>query len=297
MNNTQLIIKEICEELGINFRLVSKDWIMILEKDNKVKYVVGHKYPLNDQSSGKLCDDKYAVYEVMSYFNIPVVEHYLVYKKYNKDKVVEYASKYSNDMVVKDNLGTCGNDMYHTHGVEELLNKLDLLLIKNDSVSISPYYDIKTEYRNIILNDKVELLYGKKKPIVVGDGISTIYELLCKFNPNYFSKIKGSDLDKVLIKDDVFEYNWQFNLSKGSMPFFIDDQTKENIIKDMALRIAKKLGIKFASIDIIELYDGSYMLLEVNSGVMMDNFSKNMSNGKEIAKGIYTKVLNEMFND
>ena len=35
MNNVQKIIKEICDEKDIKFKLLSKDWIMMLEKDNK----------------------------------------------------------------------------------------------------------------------------------------------------------------------------------------------------------------------------------------------------------------------
>jgi glutathione synthase/RimK-type ligase-like ATP-grasp enzyme len=63
----------------------------------------------------------------------------------------------------------------------------------------------------------------------------------------------------------------------------------------MALEVAKVLGIKFASIDIVELYDGKLLVLEANSGVMMNNFSVNLSEGKNIAKIIYTKVLEDMF--
>ena len=38
MNNVQKIVKEICDELGIKFTLVSQNWIMVLEKDEKIKF-------------------------------------------------------------------------------------------------------------------------------------------------------------------------------------------------------------------------------------------------------------------
>ena len=63
----------------------------------------------------------------------------------------------------------------------------------------------------------------------------------------------------------------------------------------MAIQIAGIIGVKFASIDLIELTDGSLILLEANSGVMMDKFSELIPNGREIAKGIYAKVIDEMF--
>lgn len=295
MNNVQKIIKEICDENGISFKLVSKDWVSILEKDNKYRYIIGYKFPLNNQSSSKICDDKFALYEVIKEFKIPVVEHNIVYNDYDIKKLNEYCKQFNYDMVIKNNCGTCGNDMYHVNSFDEIISKMNLLFAGNKSVSISPYYEIKTEYRIIVLNDNVELVYGKKKPIVVGDGKSTIYELLCLFNQNYFMNIKDDNLNRVLKEGEIFEYNWQFNLSKGAMPFLLENTLLEDKLKIMAIEIAQILGIKFASIDIIELIDGTLLLLEVNSGVMMDNFSKSIDNGKNIVKSIYTKVINEMF--
>lgn len=296
MNNVQKIIKEICDELNIKFSLISQNWIMVLEKDEKIKYVVGYKFPLNDQATGRVCDDKYALYEVLTKFNIPIIEHKIIHKNYNRDNIIEYCNKYNNDMVIKTNLGTCGSGVFHKTNIDEIFGVMDDLLVDNYSISLCPYYDIKTEYRSIVLNDNVELVYGKIKPIVVGDGKKTIYELLLEFNRNYFSNVCCDEkLSRVLLKDEVYEYNWQFNLSKGAMPFLLEDKDKENEIRKMALNVSKVLGVNFASVDIIELSNGDLLVLEVNSGVMMSNFSVNLSNGKDIAKEIYTKVVNEMF--
>lgn len=296
MNNVQKILKEICDELNIKFTLVSKNWVIVMEKEDKVRYVVGFKFPLNDQASSRVCDDKYALYEVMKHFEIPVTEHFIIHKNYKKENIINVCNKYNNDVVIKANLGTCGNDVYHRTDIDSIYEVIDELLIDNYSISLCPYYDIKTEYRSIILNDNVEVVYGKIKPIVIGDGKKTIYELLLDFNNVYFSSVScNEELSRVLDKDEVYEYSWKFNLSKGAMPFFLEDKEKENTIKKMALEVAKVLGIKFASVDIIELYDGTLLVLETNSGVMMSNFSVNLEEGKDIAKDIYAKVIKEMF--
>ena len=296
MNNVQKIIKEICNEKNINFKLVSNDWIIILQKEEKIRYIVGYKFPLNNQSTAKICDDKYALFEVMKQFDIPIVEHFIVFKNYDKDKIIDYCRRYNFNMVIKNNTGTCGNDMYHIVEQKNLFDRLDKLLNKNYSVSLQPYYDIKTEYRIIILNDQIKLVYGKKRPVVIGDGKRTIYELLCDFNKNYFENISNKEnLKRVLKVNEQYEYNWQFNLSKGAMPFFVEDKIKEQNLCNMAKTISNILGISFASIDIVELNDNSLLLLEVNSGVMMDNFSKNLENGNLIAKSIYSDVIDEMF--
>lgn len=295
MNNMQKIIKEICNEKNINFTLVSNDWIIILEKDNQKRYIIGYKFPLNNQSVGKICDDKYAIYEIMKTFNIPVVEHFIAFNNYNKEEIIDYCQKYNFNVVVKDNCGTCGKNMYHTKNKRELLKRINELLKVTESIVISPYYNIKIEYRNIILNDEIELIYGKKKPIIKGNGKNTIYELLYEFNKEYFRKISDKSLNKVLKKGEIYEYNWQFNLSKGSIPFLLENKQKEAILKQMAKNISNIIGTKFASIDIVELEDNRLLLLEINSGVMMDNISVNLENGQNIAKGIYSKAIDEMF--
>ena len=298
MNNVQKIVKEICDELDIKFTLVSKNWIMVLEKNEKIKYVVGFKFPLNDQASSRICDDKYALYEVMKNFEIPVTEHFIIHKNYKEENIINICNKYNNDVVIKSNLGTWGNDVYHKKDIEEILSVIDELLIENYSISLCPYYDIKTEYRSIVLNNNVELVYGKKKPIVIGNSEHTIYELLLEFNKTYFENVSCTEeLNRVLEIGEEYEYSWKFNLSKGAMPFLLEDKSKEQIIRNMALRVAKILGIKFASVDIIELYDGSLLVLEANSGVMMSNFSVNLNNGKDIAKGIYKNVIEERFKE
>lgn len=50
------------------------------------------------------------------------------------------------------------------------------------SYSVCPFYNIENEYRVIILNNEIRLIYKKILPIVCGDGESTVKELLKKFN-------------------------------------------------------------------------------------------------------------------
>ena len=294
MNDMQSLIKEICDEKGISFNLISKDWIMVLRKDNIIRYITGYKFDLNNHASGLICDDKYALYDNFKLLGIPVVEHFIIHIDYNKNDIINLFNKYKK-LVVKTNTGTCGNNMFVVNNINDLFNHIDKLLISNYSISISPYYNIKNEYRSIILNDKVEVFYGKKRPIVIGDGVHSIYKLLMEFNSNYFKNIKDFTLDKVLPKEEEYEYNWQHNLSKGAVPFEVEDNNLKEKVQELALLSFKKLNLKFASVDIVELETGKLLVLEINSGVMMDNFSKLFKDGRNITKNLYTKVIEEMF--
>jgi len=295
MNYVQRIIKQICEEKNIEFNLVSKDWIMVLNKNKKIRCISGYKFGLNNQSSSIICDDKYALYDTLKLLNIPIIEHKIVFRNYDKKEVEEFFNKYNRNIVVKSNTGTCGLDIYHVERIEDLFKNIDSLLINNFSISLCPFYNIKNEYRTIILDGNIELFYGKKRPIVYGDGIKTIKELLCDFNYNYFSKINDSKLNRVLNKGEKYMYSWQHNLSRGSIPF---EETNENLkdnIQSLAIKAFNLLDLRFASVDIIELASGEILILEINSGVMIDKYAKYMKNGEEICKKIYSKAIDLMF--
>ena len=281
MKNYQEIIKEICDELNINLTLLSKDFIFELERDNIRKYLFGYKFPMNDHGIGLVLDDKYAFYEVLNNLNLKTVEVKPVFENYNRDNLVEYLNEHK-ELIVKSKNGTCGTEVFKVDNPVDLFDKVDFLLNKNTPICLSPYYNIKSEYRVIILNNEVKLMYGKKRPILIGDGKKTILELLQEFNPNYYSK--QSNLD-----------NLEMNLNR-----VLDINQKLEIgskLESMALVVTSKLNIKFASVDIIETFDNELLILEANSGVMMDNFMKLNKNGREIAKSIYKEAILNMFDN
>ena len=217
------MIKEICDEENIKYRFISKDFITVLEKDNKINYLFGYKIGLNNHSLGEICDDKYALYDLLNTLNLPVIKYFIVYNKNNNNDYAKECNSYeyvhdffrknNNNIVIKPNHGTCGIDVCHITNEEEIDPILDKLFKSNFSISMCPYYDIENEYRMIILNDKVMLKYAKYKPVVMGNGQKTIRELLYDFNKPYFKdKLDDKKYDKVLKQGEIFEYNWKFNL-------------------------------------------------------------------------------------
>ena len=161
-------------------------------------------------------------------------------------------------------------------------------------MSLCPYYDIENEYRAIVVNGKTELLYKKTKPVVIGDGKSTIRKLLINFNSEYFEEnkiLEDEVYSCILPENDVFEFDWRFNLAKGSKASFDISEVLKNDIECLAEEISRKIGLGFGSIDIIKTTDNKLFVMEINSGVMMENFIKQVPNGYEIAKNIYKKVI------
>lgn len=300
MKNFYKIINEISEEEGIKCKYLSKNWVTMLEKQGKIKFICGYKFGFNDHALGEIIDDKYALYCVLKDNNIPVIKHKIVYNYSNKNEyaknnntyleIKKYFYKNNENVVLKPNSGTCGNDVYHIKNESELKEKTSELLNRYFSISICPYYEISSEYRVIVLNDEAVLVYEKIRPIIYGDGKKSINELLRNFNPYYFNE--NIDIDsKILDINEKYEYSWKFNLSKGAICNLEIDVRIKNIIINLALLSSKKIGLRFGSVDIIHTKNDEYYVLEMNSGVMMDNFINMVPNGYNIAKSIYKKAI------
>lgn len=309
-NYLKEIIKEVCDDLKISVTSLSKDYVMLLEKGKKREYIVGNYFPLNSSSSHLIACDKYATYEVLKNKNIPVIEHFIAYPWTNLDSYAigqnqyeDFFSYFKNNkkhIVVKANNDSCGKNVFEVKTKKELVRVMDLLFQNHFSVSLCPFYEIEREYRVIILNGKAMYVYSKKRPILVGDGIRTIKELLLEFNPLYYKKEKyeknlNYDLSYVPSNGEKIIYNWKFNLSCGSL--IVDDvEIKlEKKLINIAKNVQEALNLSFCSVDIIETIDKELLVLEVNSGVMLKHFSKYIDNGREISKTIYKKAIEDLF--
>ena len=264
------IIEDICRENGIKYNFLSKDWVIMLEKNGKKRFISGYKFDLNSHGIGLIADDKYALYDVLKVKKIPVIEHKIVYNKTNNsdyaigcntyEYVKDYFTQNNNHIVIKPNNGTCGRNVFNVTDINEIDTILDKLFKTNYSISICPFYEIKNEYRVIMLNGEKKLLYAKYLPIVIGNGKKTIRQLLLEFNPIYFKdKLKDSKYDKILNDKEKFEYNWKFNLSQGSIAKMVENKSLEEKLIQIAKDVCNNINLRFGSIDIVETINGKLL--------------------------------------
>lgn len=299
--NYRLLIKEICKEENIDYKLISKGWIMVLTKDNITKCISGYRFPLNDHALGSIIDDKYAFYDLCKLKNIPIIEYNILFNPKSKlgkntnELLDKYFEEYGRDTVIKPNIGTEGNNVFHITNKNELKSVVNELFKNNYSISICPFYQISKEYRVVVLNNKVKLIFEKSKPVVMGDGVSTVKELLIDLNPYFFNKINLDHYNKVLNTNEIFEYDWRFNLSKGATAKIVNDKNLYNKLSDFALDVVKKINGNFLSIDIIEC-NSDFYLMEVNSGVCINKACNFIDKDLFITKKIYREAIKSMFS-
>lgn len=303
-----VLMREVCTEMGIKMEKLSYDWILQLTKGDKVRHITGTRFDINGEASGDIACDKYATYEVLNSQNVPMIKHVMLFNPANRASyigdegiwitVVSQFLKYGN-LVVKPNYGCEGQGVYLCHTLKETETAIIKLFKTNSSISICPYYDIKTEYRTFYLDGKVYLIYGKTKPFVIGNGNETVGELIEKLNLPDKSvvreNIKMLDLEYVPAVDEKIEISWKHNLSGGATPTVLQKSDLYDRIEELAIKAGKAINMKFATIDIIETADDNLFVLEINSGIGATIFTETVDGADEIIKNIYKHALTKLF--
>jgi len=302
------ILQELCKEMDIKIESLSYGWIFKLSKDNKVRYITGN-FDINKTASSKIACDKYGTYEVLKSQNIPVIKHTMVFNPIERKEFIKKADvwrivykEFDNEkkIVVKPNYGFEGKGVFCCNSTDEVEEAVRLLLNRNTSISICPFYDIKKEYRVFYLNGKILLIYEKEKPLVVGNGKDNVRTLVRELKlPNnevVKNNLKKIDMEYIPKKNERIELSWKHNLYGGATAKVIDKEHEYyNRIEKLAIESGKALDMTFATIDIINTKNNELYVLEINSGVAASIFSKVVENGKELTKEIYRKALTEIF--
>lgn len=301
------IMNEICEEREIKQKVISYGWITELRKENISKYVIGYQFELNSAISYNIAGDKFATYEVLKSNNVPTIEHRMIFNpqtrsRYYKNKFLHEAKELlkqnENKLVVKANDSCKGKDVYYCsteNEIEDVVKKL--FDEKNDTLSACPYLEIDYEYRVIYLCGEILYIYKKKKPYVIGDGNSDLRKLINeKFEKLPVDLCKDLDFDYIPMKNEEVTVSWKHNLSSGAEPILVNESDEYlQKIKEIALNAGKAMNIKFASIDIALTNNKEILVMEVNGSVCMNKFAEIIPNGYEIAKNIYAKAIDKMF--
>ena len=304
------ILDELCEEKGIKQEKISFGWIRKLTKNNKSHSLVRYEFDLNSAVSYEIAKDKYATYAMLKNNNIPIIEHLAFFNPVSRSEyfdknfrlILELNLKKYGKLVIKANDSCKGKDVYLFDNVLDGIAILEKLFKEGfPLVVLCPYIDIKYEYRAVYLDGEVIYLYKKEKPFVIGDGIKTLSELIDEKRKLAETEIeinKDLNLKYIPKKDEKIIISWKHNLSGGAGAIKItDEDLKYDKIISLAKDAAKSIRIKFASVDVIEDNTTDVILvMEINGSVCMNKFTELVENGYEIAKEIYAKAIDKMFN-
>lgn len=299
------LIKDICENLNIDFQEITSD-LLCLIKNKQKEYIWSRRFPLTSLSVGRIVDSKSLCSNVLFSNGIPVVEHQKLFrydteefnllKKSNVEICFEMLKEHSQIVLKPDN--SCeGSCVFKCCTFKEIEIALFTIFGEYKFAAVSPYINIKNEYRAFYLEGSILLIYKKIRPFVIGDGISSLKTLVdLKYDNNDFFDNKFINNSIIPLKGEEVIVGWKHNLSQESTPELVEDLSMIEKISNLAVNVGSIINAGFVTIDIVEEYDNKFKVLEVNSGVAMDQFLIKHNNGYNIAYDIYESAIKYLFN-
>lgn len=293
------ILSEISKEKNYKIKGYSNNYIIEVTNKNKTIFLYGNCLPLNNNASQKISADKSASFIVLSNNNIPCVEHKIIKNPsfnfgntYNK--MYDYLKENKNGIVVKDNKGSFGKNVFLVKNKNELKKSIDKIFSVNKDIAVSPYIEDASEYRLILLDNKLCVAYKKEKPFVVGDGKSCVKKLIKQKYGDFDFELGKKELNKKPKLNENFIVGWKNNLCFNSTPQIVTDTALKQKLFNLAKKVTKTLNLRFCSVDIFE-QNSTLKVLEVNSIVSMEKFSNANNENYNLTKKIFTEALQKSF--
>ncbi len=286
-----------------------------IEFNNGVRtYYVESAFDINGMGAARLARDKgYTNHFLQSFgFSIPeyqtfpnhVLDKYITSEKSGFDRGREYCVRLGFPIIIKPNDGTKGSDVYKLNSIEEY-NHIGKLVFDKNRVVMLQRFVTGNDYRIVVFNNKVVCAYQRIGLQLVGDGESTIWQLLNakklieKLNledPRITTKLESYNLtmDSILEKDISIRLLDVNNLSLGGTA--IDkSQVISKYFRDIAIQATHQMGLDFCGVDImtqaIEESDCDYNIIEINSSPGQGNFARLGKEQEQIVKDLYKEIL------
>jgi len=235
----------------------------------------------------KICDNKYLTKEYLKKNNVPTPEGKMFDENAVDEEIIQYAMKIGFPLVIKPTNANGGRGVFsNLTNTEDLINAVNH--VRNEvgyKEIIVEQYVPGVEYRIIVIGDKVIGALNRVPANVIGDGKSTIRELIRKKNKqrknNPHLKTRMIKIDKEVL--DLLYYNeytldtipqsgevvtlrLTSNLTTGGDSVEITDDLNKRL-KSIAIEATKAIpGLALSGIDMIvndEQNNGS--VIEVNT--------------------------------
>jgi glutathione synthase/RimK-type ligase-like ATP-grasp enzyme len=303
-------VRRYCADRGIAFQIKSEGWLLIMQKGTERRFALGYDLGLNSSITHRIANDKAATADVLEACGIPSVAHtpFLnpklsvhIPRTGSWEAMLQLLGQNPQGIVVKPNEGTGGNSVFRVCTHSELELAVSTVFSTERSLAVSPYLTIDEEVRVILIDDIPVVVYGKSRPSVVGDGKQSVLQLALAAIPG--DKLLAAlpdmtgDLDRSILSDippvgQRRAMNWRHNLGRGAEPVLLEDGAIRQACVDMALTAAQAIALRFGSVDVVKV-DGSWRILEINSGVMMEAL-----NGlhPDLVDSVYHAALDKIFS-
>lgn len=236
----------------------------------------------------------------------------------SEDEAINAARSIGAPVVIKPHNGNQGKGVaLNLTKTAEIRSAFNVAIQYSDKVIVERYVAGR-HYRLLVVGDKVEAVAERIAAHVIGDGNSTIKQLIDKTNldprrgENHelpLTKLKvdpmallvlsknGYSLDSVPIEGEIVYLRENANLSTGGVAVDVTEETHPSH-KEVALRAAKVIGLDVAGVDLVTkditqpFVAGSSTIIEVNAapGIRMHHFPF-QGKSRRVAEAIVNRLF------
>ncbi len=233
-------------------------------------------------------------------------------KYQNIDAGYKHACKIGFPVIVKPNSGTQGIGVSLVHNKKEFYKAVNSIF-KGDKVALVQQPVRGKDYRIVVLDDKVISAYERIPLSIIGDGKSTIKQLLKIKQKQFIAssrdtnikiddpriKIKlahqGKNFRTIPLKGEKIYLLDNANLSTGGDSVDVTKKVHPSFAK-IAINLTRDMGLRLCGVDLIIQGDicqktDLYWILEINAAPGLDHYVKMGKEQEKIVEALYLQVL------
>jgi glutathione synthase/RimK-type ligase-like ATP-grasp enzyme len=302
-------VRRYCADHGIGVEIRSQGWLIVMQRGARRHLAFGYDLGLNSAVVHRIANDKAATAEVLQMCGVACVPHMLFLSpKMNEyippqrswEAMLALLRENPDGIVVKPNEGTSGDSVFKVSTEPDLELAVHRIFSSSLGLAISPYVEIENEVRVVLLDHHPVVVYSKNRPAVTGDGRHSLLELALAATPverrstvlpGMLDDLDQAALDAIVPAGRRRVLNWRHNLDSGAEPELLEQGEVREACVEIAVQAAKAIGIRFGSIDIVQV-DGALNILEINSGAMMEALSRQHP---DLVYAAYSAALDKVF--
>lgn len=293
-------------------------------KNGRHSYFRYNTLDLNPVGASDVAKDKdYAAY-FMKALGYPVPESRAFFSpewaetirsKLSVDAARTYAAKKGFPLIVKPNSGSQGFGVYLARDMRTFDSALKHVF-RNDKVALVQELLTGRDYRIVVLDGEIISAYERIALNVIGDGRSTVLQLLKKKQRGFLlskrdTQIKFED-PRIRAKLKSQKMTYRSVPGKGTTVYLLDNanlSTGGDAVdmtarihpgfKKIAASITKDMGLRLCGVDLmidgtIEEKPDRYCVIEINAGPGLDHYVKSGTEQAAIVENMYRKVLRSL---
>lgn len=319
------ILQEACEKFGYSCQFIDEESQSLLEVSDNLKHFYSSYnksiYPLNTSFSAKVANDKAWCYQVLNKkgYRIPEGEHFFVREEFKelraKGHEFEDALSYARNkypVFVKPNdcsSGFLAEIIYNEAQLKKHLKAISKLSL----IALIQKIIRQPEYRIFAIDGKIEFVYERSAPHILGNNYNTVKELLNLNNLNLDEshqinpdseflkkqlKNENLNLNSILEKNHLLQIASKSNLRVGGFIQNYSEQVSGKTQK-WVKQIMKDLGLRICGIDVFvekSIDDpNSFIIIEVNASPGLAGIYE--LGKKEKVMEIWGKVFKKFFEN